>query len=91
MLEDEDAARVDEAGSALAAILREHLDPAQAQVLGPAPAPMALMRGRHRSHLLIKAPGRGEGLAPARAILQTFAERTPRPRVTIDVDPVSML
>jgi len=91
VLEDEDAARVDEAGSALAAILREHLDPAQAQVLGPAPAPMALMRGRHRSHLLIKAPGRGEGLAPARAILQTFAERTPRPRVTIDVDPVSML
>lgn len=91
LLEDEDSARVEQAGANLAAILQEHLDPAEALVLGPAPAPMALVRGRHRAHLLIKAPGRGEGLAPARGILQAFAERNPRPRVTIDIDPVSML
>ena len=69
------------------------------QVLGPAPAPIAMMRGRHRQHLLIKAP-RGStdedgSLGRTRATLIAALEGTKKgaraPRITIDVDPVNVL
>lgn len=59
-------------------------------VLGPAPAPLALLRGRHRQRLLVKAD-KGAGL---QQILRAWLGRVPRPghvRVAIDIDPYSFL
>ena len=65
-------------------------------VLGPAPAPIALIRRRHRHHVMIKvpraAPDAGvDSLARLRDTLLAAIQSQRRPRVTIDVDPVSVL
>jgi primosomal protein N' (replication factor Y) len=59
-------------------------------VLGPAPAPMALLRGRHRRRLLLKVR-RDVAVQP---ILRSWlaAVKVPRGgRVDVDVDPISFL
>jgi primosomal protein N' (replication factor Y) len=60
-------------------------------VLGPAEAPIAMVRGRHRHHVLVKSPIGSAGFDAAREALRQFADSMPRPRVILDVDPVSML
>jgi len=87
--EDEEEGRVKDAAARAATILREALGEHKVDVLGPAPAPMALLRGRHRWHLLLKAPLSGQGMSRARAILADL--QTQRPRMAIDVDPASMM
>jgi primosomal protein N' (replication factor Y) len=60
------------------------------EVLGPTPAPLAVLRGRHRRRLLLKTR-RDIAVQP---ILQAWlaAVEVPRQvRVDIDVDPVSFL
>jgi primosomal protein N' (replication factor Y) len=59
-------------------------------VLGPAPAPLALLRGRHRRRLLLKTR-RDIAVQP---ILREWLRRVTVPRgarVQVDVDPVSFL
>ncbi|MFD1626728.1 primosomal protein N' [Azospirillum griseum] len=59
-------------------------------VLGPAPAPLALLRGRHRRRLLLKAPRATQ----VQALIAAWLERVEIPpaiRVQIDVDPYSFL
>jgi primosomal protein N' (replication factor Y) len=59
-------------------------------VLGPAPAPMALLRGRHRRRLLLKVR-RDVAVQP---ILRAWLARVTVPgsgRVDVDVDPISFL
>jgi primosomal protein N' (replication factor Y) len=60
------------------------------EVLGPAPAPLALLRGRHRRRLLLKAR-RDVAVQP---LLREWLERVKLPnsvRVQVDVDPVGFL
>ncbi len=60
------------------------------QVLGPAPAPLAMLRGRHRRRLLLKAPRE----ANIQALLRRWlgAVRVPTAvQVKVDVDPYSFL
>jgi primosomal protein N' (replication factor Y) len=60
------------------------------EVLGPAPAPFALLRGRHRRRLLLKT---GKDIA-VQAILRDWLARTElsrAARVDVDVDPVSFM
>lgn len=61
----------------------------EVRVLGPAPAPIAQYRGRHRHHLLLKLPTHAcdAALAALRAVRGELRSLAP----TIDVDPVSML
>jgi primosomal protein N' (replication factor Y) len=59
-----------------------------AQVYGPAPAPIARVRGRHRVRLLIKA----EKTAPLQAALSEWAGQVTLKgdlRMSIDIDPQS--
>jgi len=59
-------------------------------VLGPAPAPLAILRGRHRRRLLLKTR-RDIALQP---ILRDWLAKVPlsrRGRIEVDVDPVSFL
>jgi primosomal protein N' (replication factor Y) len=66
----------------------EPLRAAGAELFGPAPAPIARIRGRHRVRLLVRAP-KGVALQPG---LRAWAAAVPCPgtvRVTIDIDPQS--
>jgi len=91
LVEDEDEARVNETADDLAGRLRSRFGVAELQVLGPAPAPIALVRNRHRRHLVLKFPVAGGAIDEARDHLLELAAGIHRPRVTIDVDPTSML
>lgn len=58
--------------------------------LGPAPAPMALLRGRHRRRLLLKVD---KGIS-IQKVLRAWLEPLKIPsnvRVQVDVDPYSFL
>jgi primosomal protein N' (replication factor Y) len=59
-----------------------------AQVFGPAPAPVARVRGRHRVRLLVKA---AKGVALQPALAEWVAQfRVPNNlRLSIDIDPQS--
>ena len=59
-------------------------------VLGPAPAPLALLRGRHRRRLLLKAGRRTNVQARLRAWLARV-EVPASVRVQVDIDPYSFL
>ncbi len=59
-------------------------------ILGPAPAPLALLRGRHRRRLLLKAPRS----TPVQALITQWLEQVeipPAVRVQVDIDPYSFL
>ena len=62
---------------------------ANVMVLGPAPAPLGRLRGEHRVQFFLKGTRRAE----MRAALETMLAGVPevRRRVTIDVDPLSVL
>jgi primosomal protein N' (replication factor Y) len=60
------------------------------QVLGPAPAPLALLRGRHRRRLLLKC----RRDIPVQPLLRDWLAKVEIPgnvRLQVDVDPVSFL
>jgi primosomal protein N' (replication factor Y) len=89
ILSGPDVAQVFDLGTALAradAPLRR----IGAQVWGPAPAPVARVRGRHRVRLLVKA----DRSAPLQAALAAWVAQVRVPgavRLTIDIDPQSFL
>ncbi|MEH6776363.1 MAG: primosomal protein N', partial [Cereibacter changlensis] len=61
-----------------------------AQVFGPAPAPIARVRGRHRVRLLVKA----DKGAPLQAALAEWLAQLKPPnnlRLAVDIDPQSFL
>jgi primosomal protein N' (replication factor Y) len=91
LFEDEQAERAEAEARACAARLRERLAGLELSVLGPAPAPIALLRGRARWHLLVKASAQGEVLERARDALIEFGDEGLRSRYSIDVDPASLL
>lgn len=87
ILSARDEAQVDEAAAALArAAPRDQ----GVKVLGPAPAPLALLRGRHRRRFLLHA---GKGVRVS-ALVRAWiiAVRLPSTvRVQVDIDPFSFL
>jgi len=60
-------------------------------VLGPAEAPLAVIRGRHRWRLLVKAPREIDVQAYLRAWLARLPPLKGDLRLTIDIDPYSFL
>ena len=84
----EDRAAAEAHGRALA---RAADPPPGVMVLGPAEAPLALIRGRYRFRLLVKA----ERAVNLQAYLRDWLSRTEKPRgsvrVAVDVDPMSFL
>src|SRR5262249_8190050 len=61
------------------------------RVLGPAEAPLALVRGRHRFRLLLKAPRNYDLAAYLRRWLAKAPKRHRPIQLEIDVDPQSLL
>ncbi|MCU0789936.1 MAG: primosomal protein N' [Nitratireductor sp.] len=64
---------------------------AQIQVLGPAEAPLALVRGRHRFRLLVHGARRADMQAFIRAMLANGPKERGSVRVQVDIDPQSFL
>ena len=61
------------------------------EVLGPAEAPIAVIRGRHRWRLLVKAPRDIDVQAYLRAWLGALPPLKGDIRLTVDIDPYSFL
>ena len=59
------------------------------EVLGPAPAPLAKVRGKHRWQLLLRARDHGPLHRLARAL--QASHRVPGVQLALDVDPVALL
>jgi primosomal protein N' (replication factor Y) len=82
----------DEAMHTAAALVRR-LEPAAGpggfRILGPAPAPLGRLRGEHRVQFFLKGSRRAEMRAALKAAIAATPET--RRRVTIDVDPLSVL
>ncbi|QDU69679.1 replication restart helicase PriA [Engelhardtia mirabilis] len=91
VFEDEDGSKAASVADSACQALHAALDGTDAVVLGPAPAPMSLVRGRYRHHLLVKTPVGSARFATARELLLELAESTARPRIGVDVDPMGML
>jgi primosomal protein N' (replication factor Y) (superfamily II helicase) len=91
------AALVVSAGSQQAAMMQARLlaDAAPADqpfaVLGPAEAPMAMVRGRHRVRLLVQGPRSTDIQAFVRAMLAAAPKPRGDVRVAVDIDPQSFL
>src|SRR6266446_418998 len=63
----------------------------EVRVLGPAEAPLALVRGRHRFRLLVKSPRGFDLSAYLRQWLADAPKRKGNVRLDVDVDPQSFL
>jgi primosomal protein N' (replication factor Y) len=87
IVSSEDEAEAREAAKRIGAT-RPHLD--DVMILGPAPAPMALLRGRYRHRLLLNARRSAEVQQVIRDWLGalSFPQRV---RVAIDIDPYSFV
>ena len=83
-------AETSRAASALARTARAEEKSLGIQVLGPAPAPLKLLRGRHRFRLLFKAP-RGVLLQPHMRRWLAALDRRTRARLQVDIDPHSFM
>ena len=73
--------------AALAGLPGEH----EIMVLGPAEAPIAVVRGRHRFRLLVKAPKSADLQGFLRALMAAAPPERGGVRVAVDVDPQSFL
>ncbi|MCE9595513.1 MAG: primosomal protein N' [Planctomycetes bacterium] len=89
--EDPSEPKVATAARTFAEALRARVDDPKIVLLGPAPAPIAMARGRFRHHLLVKTPRDGAAFAGVRETLCTLVEEAGAPKPTLDVDPVSLL
>jgi primosomal protein N' (replication factor Y) len=61
------------------------------RVLGPAEAPLAVVRGRHRFRLLVKSPRAFDLSAYLRGWLAAAPKRKGKINLEVDVDPQSFL
>ena len=88
VLSDTDEDRVDEACRLLAQTAPRDID--GVDVLGPAPAPIALVRGRHRRRFLMRCK---EGVRPQGALSRWLSQvsLSSSTRLTVDIDPYHFL
>ena len=85
------SAHTAEAADRLARTIGEHAPRIPGvQILGPAPAPLALLRGRHRRRLLLRAP-RNIAVQPILRHWLAGLRTASQEKVEIDIDPVSFL
>jgi len=62
------------------------------RVLGPAAAPLARLKQEYRYHFILKSQSRERLNVVLRALLAfAAAQKVPRGKLVVDVDPVSLL
>ena len=86
------SARDKELAELFARDVARHAPPAELiEVLGPAEAPLAIIRGRARWRLLVKAPREIDLQAYLRAWLESLPKPPSDLRLTVDIDPYNFL
>jgi primosomal protein N' (replication factor Y) len=86
------SARDKELAELFARDVARHAPPAELiEVLGPAEAPLAVIRGRARWRLLVKAPREIDLQAYLRAWLESLPKPPSDLRLTVDIDPYNFL
>jgi primosomal protein N' (replication factor Y) len=89
-LQGNDEGKVRGAAERMAALARRLIAAGEdADVLGPSPAPLARLRGKHRWQLLLRAVEHGPLLRLGRAL--QAAPGLPGVELAIDVDPATLL
>jgi primosomal protein N' (replication factor Y) len=84
-------AAASEAAGDLVERIRSHGGPGAFIVLGPAPAPLTRLRGEHRAQFFVKGPP-GSRAAMRAAVVAALRDRPDlRRKVSIDIDPISIL
>ncbi len=91
VFEDTDFARAKATAELWANELKARVPEEGWRVEGASPAPLALVRGKHRFNLLIKAPPADPAFEALLSWMAEWAQRESRSDVKIDVDPVSMM
>jgi len=89
----EDKKNVSRLSTRFALKLKKRLESEEnVDILGPAPAPLSIIRGRHRYQILIKTTKVDETLESVGWISQMKSlKKSPSVRITINVDPVEMM
>ena len=87
VVRDTDSSAASQGAALLAGQLRGRQG--QFEVLGPAPAPIARLRGKYRMQLFLKGPSRRAMREAVEVVLNRYPEL--KRRVVVDVDPVSMI
>ncbi len=85
--------RVKGAAERLAAVARRAIEQGlPASVLGPAPAPLARLRGKHRYQLLLRARDHGPLHILGRALVEAHDQAGPAGvELSLDIDPAALL
>lgn len=86
------AERVHQGGLGVKRVIARAAEGANVEILGPAPKPLARLKGRERWHLLLRSPSRAalRDLL-ARALPAVRELRLPGLHVAVDVDPYQLL
>jgi primosomal protein N' (replication factor Y) len=66
-------------------------DPAQVEIVGPAPSPIERLHGRWRWHFFLRSPSAGALGAASRALVERFRLPPGDVRLALDRDPVALL
>ncbi|WP_373044379.1 primosomal protein N' [Vulgatibacter sp.] len=90
-LEGEDGVATERFARRLAEAARKWTQGGGVQVLGPAPAPIAKLRGRMRFQVLVLGDGVRSIQTVARRLAEVADQAPPGVKVALDVDPASML
>jgi len=92
LIHDEDLRRVQATAVKLKRALIEANQNGACRILGPAPAPLARLRGKHRMQLLIKSRSRKQMRPVIDSALQALEKAGHDLRsVTLEIDPVNMM
>jgi len=76
----------------LARLLRESTTDASLRILGPAPAPIARIKGDHRSQILVKARSRKRAREALDLAMNRVIQVGHNPRCfSVEVDPISLM
>jgi primosomal protein N' (replication factor Y) len=92
LFDGRDEAKVIDEADAVATFLRKSLRAADhVDFLGPAPQPLSRLKGKHRWHLTLRGPEHKRLQELTTQILDREASHQRGVRLTVDVDPVSLL
>jgi primosomal protein N' (replication factor Y) len=94
IVDSPDAIRAEEASRWLGAVLHRRMPPQHGTLLGPAEAPIARIKDRHRWHMLLKAASSRilhQWLKDTLAETHQERDQLRAARISVDIDPVTFL
>jgi primosomal protein N' (replication factor Y) len=92
LVRDREFDRANKTAADFAGLLREASRGGPVRVLGPAPAPIARLRGEHRFQILIKAQNRRRAREALDVAMDQVASLRHNPRsILVEVDPVNLM